>query len=155
MSEQAEHQTEPTVAPGVGLPRAMAVSLAVTALSADAGRRVLEGSSPEVDYVRFAALVFSAALLFTVGGIFMKLSDGVTRLSPSLMMAVCFVAGAVLQALAMRGGDLGVVYVIVLGVEAVLAMTFGWYFFAEQMSVWKLGGVALIIAGIATLRAGL
>jgi multidrug transporter EmrE-like cation transporter len=67
-------------------------------------------------------------------------------------MAAFFVAGAILQALAMRGGDLGVVYVIVLGVEAVLAMAFGWYFFSESLSLWKVGGALLIVLGIATLR---
>jgi multidrug transporter EmrE-like cation transporter len=111
--------------------------------------------SLSADVIRFAALVLGAACLFTVGGIFMKLSDGATRIAPSIVMAICFVAGAVLQALAMRGGDLGVVYVIVLGVEAVLAMAFGWFFFSEHMTPSKIGGAALIVAGIATLRAGL
>ena len=49
----------------------------------------------DASMMKFSGLVFAAALLFTIGGIFMKLSDGVTRLGPSLAMAVCFVAGAV------------------------------------------------------------
>lgn len=102
--------------------------------------------------LKFSGLVLVAALLFTVGGIFMKLSDGATRLAPSLAMAVCFVAGAVVQALAMRGGDLGVVYVIVLGVEAVLAMAFGRIFFAEGLTLMKVGGAMMIVFGITMLR---
>ena len=141
-----------TQPPGTALPRLLAASVAVTTVAAGATQRGLDAAGPDAVWLRFGLLVFSAALLFTVGGIFMKLSDGVTRPGPSLIMAACFVAGAILQALAMRGGDLGVVYVVVLGVEAVLAMFFGWFIFSEHLSLWKIGGAVLIVLGIATLR---
>lgn len=138
--------------PGAGRPRLMTATLAAAAVSCVAVRKGFDALGPNAPFARFAGLVLGAALLFTVGGIFMKLSDGATRPVPSLIMAGCFVAGAVLQALAMRGGELGIVYVIVLGVEAVLAMAFGWVFFAETMSLWKIAGAMLIVLGIATLR---
>lgn len=138
---------------GNGRPRLLVAALAATAVLAEGVRRVSVVDGDATNRVRFAALVVGAALLFTVGGIFMKLSEGASRPAPSAIMAGCFVAGAVLQALAMRGGDLGVVYVIVLGVEAVLAMAFGWLFFSESMTVWKIGGALLIVLGIVSLRA--
>ena len=141
-----------TQASGTALPRLFAASVAVTAVATEATRRGLDVAGPEAVWLRFGLLVLGAALLFTTGGVFMKLSEGVTRLGPSLLMALCFVVGAILQALAMRGGDLGVVYVIVLGVEAVLAMLFGWLFFSEHLSFWKVSGAVMIVLGIVTLR---
>src|SRR3954470_17509995 len=41
-------------------------------------------------------LLFPAALLFAIGGLFMKLSDGGTRLWPTLAFCVLFLAGAFL-----------------------------------------------------------
>ena len=49
----------------------------------------------------FMAMVVVAAVLFTVGGIFMKLSDGLTRVGPTLVDFALFVAGA---RAARRGG---------------------------------------------------
>ena len=44
----------------------------------------------------FAGTVILAALFFTVGGIFMKLSDGLTKFWPTTIVFILFVAGAAL-----------------------------------------------------------
>jgi multidrug transporter EmrE-like cation transporter len=54
----------------------------------------------------------------------------------------------------MKYADLGVAYVFVLGLEAVLAFAFGALFFGESVSIAKLLGVALIIGGFALLHVG-
>jgi multidrug transporter EmrE-like cation transporter len=94
-----------------------------------------------------------AALSFTVGGIFMKLSDGLTKLWPSVAIFVLFAVGAVLNTLLVkRGGELGPAYTIIVGLEAVLAFAFGVLFFGEDRSWPRLLGVALILGGLLLLR---
>ena len=102
------------------------------------------------------ALVLSlaAALLFAVGGVFMKVSSGLERLVPGSIALALFLAGAVVQTLALKHAELGVAYVFVLGLEAVLAFVFGALFFAESVSLPKVLGVALIIGGFALLNVG-
>jgi multidrug transporter EmrE-like cation transporter len=100
----------------------------------------------------FTLLVLGSAVSFTTGGIFMKLSQGLTKPWPTAALLVLFVLGAVLQTLAMRGEDLGVTYIVILGVEAILAFLFGWWLFGEQMTVLKVAAVSLIVVGIVGLR---
>ena len=97
-------------------------------------------------------MIVSAALFFTVGGVFMKLSEGLSRFWPSLLVFLFFVIGAGLQSIAMRKSDLGVTYILVLGLEAALAFSVGVFFFKESSSMTRIGGVLLIVAGIACLR---
>ena len=52
----------------------------------------------------FAGSVLLAALFFTVGGIFMKLSDGLTKFWPTMIVFALFVTGA---ALANAGDEAG------------------------------------------------
>ena len=100
----------------------------------------------------FMAMVIMAAVLFTVGGIFMKLSDGLTRVGPTLVVFALFVAGASLQTIAMRREDLAVTYLIVVGLESILAFLFGVLLFNESCSQGRIAGVALIALGIMSLR---
>ncbi len=100
----------------------------------------------------FTAFVVMAAVFFTVGGIFMKLSDGLTRLGPTLVVFALFVAGASLQTVAMKREDLAVTYLIVVGLEAILAFLFGVVLFNESCSQGRVLGVALIALGIMSLR---
>jgi multidrug transporter EmrE-like cation transporter len=93
-----------------------------------------------------------AALSYALGGICMKSSAGMTRLGPTLLLYLLFAAGATLQTLAMRKSEMGVAYLFVLGLEAVLAFGLGLWFFAEGCSWWKVLGVAAIVAGIVLLH---
>jgi len=102
----------------------------------------------------YLLLAVTAALAYTVGGIFMKLSDGLSRLEPSMLVYLFFGVGPSMQSLAMRKAQLGVAYLFVLGLEAVLAFLFGVLWFRESHSFLKLCGVALVVAGIVMLHAG-
>lgn len=93
-----------------------------------------------------------ASIAFASGGVFMKLSAGVTRLRPTLAFLLLFLVGALLQASAMRRADLGVAYIFVLGLEAVLTLLFSILLFHEHYSLTRILSVALIIAGIIGLR---
>jgi multidrug transporter EmrE-like cation transporter len=100
----------------------------------------------------FLGMVILAALLFTVGGIFMKLSEGLTKFWPTMMVFALFVAGAAFQALAINRADLGVTYIVVLGLESILAFLFGVVLFSESCTPTRIVGVLLIAGGMISLR---
>lgn len=94
-----------------------------------------------------------AALCFTTGGIFMKHADGFRQLAPAASFVLLFGVGAVLQSHAMRGTGMAATYVLVLGLEAALALGFGVWLLGEPLSTVKVVGMGLTFAGIALLRA--
>jgi small multidrug resistance pump/quaternary ammonium compound-resistance protein SugE len=100
----------------------------------------------------FTVLVVSAALLYSVGGCFMKLSRGLIEVVPTALVFVCFVVGAALQTLSMKNEAMTVTYVIVLGLEAVTAYLLGTLVLHEPTTLSKLAGIVLIVAGIALLK---
>ena len=103
---------------------------------------------------KFAVLAVLAALSFSIGGYFMKLSAGLTQLRPTLLVFGCFAAGACCQTLAMRGEQMAITYFIVLGLEAITALVLSIFLLNEGVSVPKLAGVGLVLLGIALLQMG-
>jgi quaternary ammonium compound-resistance protein SugE len=97
-------------------------------------------------------LLFVASTCYAVGGLFMKLSAGASRLVPTLAFAALFLIGALLQALAMRRTDLAVAYIAVLGLEAILIALFSAFFLHEAWPSMRFVAVLLIIAGVVLLR---
>lgn len=102
----------------------------------------------------FIALTALAALAFSVGGYFMKLSAGFTQFRPTALVFGFFGLGAALQILAMRGEQMSVTYVVVLGLEAISACCLGIFLLNERSSITKLAGVGLVLAGVLLLRIG-
>jgi multidrug transporter EmrE-like cation transporter len=100
----------------------------------------------------FAGTVILAALFFTVGGVFMKLSDGLTKFWPTVIVFALFLIGAALQTLAMKREDLAVTYLLVVGFESILAFLFGVLLFSESCTPVRIAGVLLIAGGIVSLR---
>lgn len=97
----------------------------------------------------YVGLMVAAAFTFTVGGVFMKWSQGLTQPLPTLAMVVLFVIGAALLTLSIDvRGQLGPAYLVVLGLEAVLALAFGALLFGEDASPPRLIGLALLIVGM-------
>jgi multidrug transporter EmrE-like cation transporter len=105
-----------------------------------------------IGHVMFIVYSILAALCFTVGAVFMKHAQGMTQWVPALVCLVLFMAGAALQGLAMRGNEMGVTHIFILGLEAVLALGLAAIYLHEPVTLAKAGGVALVIAGMATLR---
>jgi multidrug transporter EmrE-like cation transporter len=93
-----------------------------------------------------------AALSFTVGGIFMKRADGLHHATATALFLLLFAVGAVIQSQAMRGAELGATYIVILGLEAALAVAFGTSLFAEPVTLAKIAAIVLIVSGIALLR---
>lgn len=100
----------------------------------------------------FTTLTCLAALSFSIGGYFMKSSAALTHFRPTMLMFAFFIAGATLQTIAMRGQQMVVTYIVVLGLEAISAYSLGVFFLKEGSSLARLAGVALVLAGIVVLR---
>lgn len=97
-------------------------------------------------------LMILAALLFAGGGLFMKASEGLTKLAPSAVVFVLFCAGAACQSVAMKRGEMSAIYVAVLGLEAIAAFSLGIAVLNEKVSWTKLCALGLIVGGIALLE---
>jgi small multidrug resistance pump/quaternary ammonium compound-resistance protein SugE len=97
-------------------------------------------------------LAIITALAYTIGGIFMKLSQGLTVPIPTVAVYALFLLGVTLQILLTNGSGLGITYILVLGLEAVMATLFGMYIFGEKLSPLNLSGIVLVLIGVIFLR---
>jgi multidrug transporter EmrE-like cation transporter len=102
----------------------------------------------------YSLMVVVAAMSFATGGVAMKYADGLTRFWPSVIVFALFAAGAALQGIAMRGTALSVTYLVVLGLEAVIAFGLGVAFFQEGLTAAKVLGAGLVLVGTFLLRSG-
>jgi multidrug transporter EmrE-like cation transporter len=93
-----------------------------------------------------------AAIGFAIGGIFMKLSMGLSQPLYTVTIFVFFGLGIVLQTLAIERTDLGTSYLLVLGLEAVATACFSSWLFKENFSPTNLIGLATIVMGVILLR---
>ncbi|NUM44612.1 MAG: hypothetical protein HUU38_07880 [Anaerolineales bacterium] len=97
-------------------------------------------------------LLLSAALSYSVGGYYMKLSQGLTKGGPTSIVMILFCLGAGLQMYAMRQTEMTATYIIVLGFEAITALSIGALFLHEGLTMTKLLGVLIVAVGVAVLR---
>jgi multidrug transporter EmrE-like cation transporter len=101
----------------------------------------------------YLLLAILAAIAYTIGGTFMKLSSGFSEFAPSLMVYVCFLVGATLQIFLLNQTHMGISYIFVLGLEALSALMFSLFFFKESYSPLTMAGIFLVVMGTALLRA--
>ena len=101
-------------------------------------------------------LFLIGAILSEVGATTaLKLSDGFTRLVPSIAVVVGYVAafGLLSQALA-RGMGIGVAYGVWAAAGVALVAIIGAVFLGESLTWVQVGGIALVIAGVLALELG-
>jgi len=98
-------------------------------------------------------LALAAAIALEVSGtVSMKLSDGLTRLVPSVLIFVFYTASFAVLTLALKKIDVSVAYSIWAGVGTALIATIGILYFKETFSVMKVFSIVLIIAGVVGLN---
>ncbi|OXR49577.1 MULTISPECIES: multidrug efflux SMR transporter [unclassified Pusillimonas] len=97
--------------------------------------------------------------LLIVAGIFevvwaysMKLSNGFTRLLPSVVTLVMMLASFSLLALSMRTLPLGTAYTIWTGIGAIGAFVLGIVMLGEQLSATRILAAILIVSGIVLMK---
>jgi quaternary ammonium compound-resistance protein SugE len=97
-------------------------------------------------------LLVIAGLLEIVWATSMKASDGFTKIGPSVLTGVAAFASFWLLAAAMKDLPLGTAYAVWVGIGVVGAALTGMILFGDGATAQRLAGIALIIAGIATLK---
>ena len=100
-------------------------------------------------------LYLIAAILFEVAGTSaLKLSQGLTKLVPSLAMALCYALSFVMMALAIKRIEVSVAYAIWSGLGTALITVVSLLVFKEPLTALKLVSLALIIGGVVGLNLG-
>jgi small multidrug resistance pump len=100
-----------------------------------------------------AWLVLSAAILLEVAGTTsMRLSEGFTRLTPSVMIFVFYACSFALNTMIIRTLGLSVVYSVWSGVGTVLTAMIGIYYFKEPVTAVKMVSIGLIVIGVMGLH---
>jgi multidrug transporter EmrE-like cation transporter len=93
-----------------------------------------------------------SSVAFSVGGAFMKPSNGLTQVGPSVIVVACFVCGAVLLTQAVGRGTLSTTYVLGLGIEAVVSVAVGLAVLGERLTARQVAGIGLIVLGLVVVR---
>ena len=97
-------------------------------------------------------LLLIAGMLEVVWAYSMKLSEGFTRLTPSVITIVMMIASFGLLSIAMRTLPLGTAYTIWTGIGAVGAFIGGIVFVGEQLSTLRVCAAVLIVCGIVLMK---
>ena len=101
--------------------------------------------------------------LFLVGAILsevtatlaLKMSVGFTRIVPSIVVAIGYIAAFALLSQALtRGMTIGVAYGVWAAAGVAIVAIAGAAFFGEGMTAMQVGGIALVIAGVLALELG-
>lgn len=82
----------------------------------------------------------------------LKLSDGLSKVAPSLVVAVGYIASFTLLALALKKMEVSVAYAIWSGLGTAAVAVIGVVALKEPLTAPKVVGVLLIIGGVATLN---
>ncbi len=91
--------------------------------------------------------------LFEVGwALGLKYSDGFTRLVPSILTLVGAVASFWLLSYAMKSLPVGTAYAVWVGIGTVGTAILAVFLFSEPVNAMRIGGIALIVAGIVALK---
>jgi quaternary ammonium compound-resistance protein SugE len=98
-------------------------------------------------------ILLVAGLLEVVWAVGLKYTQGFTRTLPSTIVIAAMIGSVVLLGIAMKELPVGTAYGIWVGIGAVGAAVLGMVLFAESVSALKIVSLALIIAGIAGLKA--
>lgn len=93
-----------------------------------------------------------AILTEVVGTTMMKVSQGLSRLLPSVLMFVTYGISFVFMALALKKIEVSTAYAIWSGLGTALIATIGIVAFRESFNIPKMAGLVLIIAGVVLLN---
>lgn len=102
---------------------------------------------------RYAWVLLLAAGVFEIAWIWtLKMTDGYTRLWPTLATIPLALCSTGLLAMAMKGLPMGTAYAIWVGIGAVGAVAIGTLMYNEPANLLRFLCIALIVAGIIGLK---
>jgi small multidrug resistance pump len=100
----------------------------------------------------FWVFLLIAILTEVVGTTLMKVSQGLTKVIPSVLMFVLYGISFVFMALALKKIEVSTAYAIWSGLGTALIALIGIVAFRESFNFSKLAGIVLIIAGVLLLN---
>ena len=93
--------------------------------------------------------VLTLAIVFEVGGTTcMRLSEGFTRLTPSVLIFVFYAVSFALNVLVVRVLGLSVVYAVWCGVGTLITTLIGIFYFKEAATALRMASAGLIVMGV-------
>lgn len=99
-------------------------------------------------------IYLAIAIVFEViGTSALQASQSLTRLVPSLVMAVTYGASFVFLALTLRTIPVGIAYALWSGIGIVLIAGVGWFWFKQALDTPAMIGLSLIVAGVVVVNA--
>jgi small multidrug resistance pump len=116
--------------------------------------RLHAGHPYGADMVVRILLAIGASVCFVTGSMFMKPSEGLTRLWPTVAVFAAFAAGLVLDIVLVRMGDgVAAAFFLVIGLESVLAVGLSSWLYSERITIGRTVAMALVLAGVLLLAA--
>jgi small multidrug resistance pump len=97
-------------------------------------------------------LLVVAIVLEVVGTTNMKLSEGFSKLVPSVLVLFFYALSIVALTFAVNRLDVSVAYAVWSGMGTALVAVIGIWFFQESLTITKLIALGLIIVGVAMLH---
>ncbi|MET3290041.1 UNVERIFIED_CONTAM: multidrug transporter EmrE-like cation transporter [Brevibacillus sp. OAP136] len=97
-------------------------------------------------------LLLLAILTEIVATTSLKLSDGFTRLVPSIVVVIGYAVSFYMLSLSLRGLPLGTAYAIWSGLGTALTVVVGIILWQESISPLRIIGILTIIAGVVLLK---
>lgn len=95
----------------------------------------------------FLAIVFEVA-----GTTSMKLSEGFTKMTPSILMGVFYIFCFSFLTLSLKAIEVSTAYAIWSGLGIVLISVIGFFYFNETINATKIIAIALIMIGVVMLN---
>ncbi|MBB4862650.1 quaternary ammonium compound-resistance protein SugE [Pseudomonas nitritireducens] len=99
------------------------------------------------------AMLMVAAVFEVMFAVSMKYAEGFTRPLPTVVTVVAVIGGIFFLTLAMRQLPVSIAYPIWTAIGTLGTVFFGFLLLGEALTLTKLASVALIIAGVAGLKA--
>ncbi len=103
-------------------------------------------------FLGVAILAAPIYLVPRIGTTSMKLSDGFTKLVPSILIFLFYAASFVGLTFALKGIDVSLAYAIWSGIGIVIIATIGFLYFKEPATALKIVSIGLIVVGVAGLK---
>ena len=92
-----------------------------------------------------------AIITEVIGTTNMKLSQGFTKVVPSILMVVFYIICFAFMTLALKKLDVSITYAIWSGLGTALIAAIGIFYFKEPATAIKIGSIALIVIGVVGL----
>ncbi|MFD2705704.1 DMT family transporter [Salibacterium lacus] len=98
--------------------------------------------------IRYYIFLSFSILLEIIGAGFMKVSQGFTKPAASLVIITTYVLALIFYVLLTKQHGLGLINALWSGIGTVIVSAGGIILFQESMSMFKMGGILLIVAGV-------